>query len=145
MASILRQLKERFYPSYEPHKATITILGLSPAGKTTLLYYLKTGEIISTIPTIGFNVETIEVTTSSGKVLRIQAWDVGTGCGISYLYRLMRIYLASSDAVIWVVDSGDETYLPESVGSLEDILSSLDSEYTVGQEVFPPKDIPILM
>lgn len=142
MASILRQLKERFYPSYE-HK--VTILGLSPSGKTTLLYYLKTGEIVATIPTIGFNVETTEVTTSSGKLLRTQAWDVGTGCGISYLYHLIRVYLASSDAIIWVVDSSDETYLPESVESLEKIVSSLDSDCTVGREVLPPKDIPILM
>ena len=30
------------------------------AGKTTILYKLKLGEIVTTIPTIGFNVETVE-------------------------------------------------------------------------------------
>jgi hypothetical protein len=30
-----------------------------PAGKTTILYRLQIGEVITTIPTIGFNVETL--------------------------------------------------------------------------------------
>lgn len=30
------------------------------AGKTTILYKLNLGEIVTTIPTIGFNVETVE-------------------------------------------------------------------------------------
>jgi len=29
------------------------------AGKTTLLYRLKIGEVVTTIPTIGFNVESV--------------------------------------------------------------------------------------
>jgi GTPase SAR1 family protein len=29
------------------------------AGKTTLLYRLKVGEVVTTIPTIGFNVESV--------------------------------------------------------------------------------------
>ena len=38
----------------------ILMLGLDSAGKTTILYRLQLGEVISTIPTIGFNVETVE-------------------------------------------------------------------------------------
>ena len=37
-------------------QAKILILGLDGAGKTTILYSLKLGEVIKTIPTIGFNV-----------------------------------------------------------------------------------------
>ena len=40
----------------------ILILGLDGAGKTTLLYRLQVGEVVKTIPTIGFNVE--QVSTS---------------------------------------------------------------------------------
>ncbi len=36
------------------------IWGLDAAGKTTILYKLKLGEVVTTIPTIGFNVETVE-------------------------------------------------------------------------------------
>ena len=36
------------------------MLGLDNAGKTTILYKLKLGEVVTTIPTIGFNVETVE-------------------------------------------------------------------------------------
>ena len=35
-------------------------VGLDAAGKTTILYKLKLGEIVTTIPTIGFNVESVE-------------------------------------------------------------------------------------
>lgn len=36
----------------------ILMVGLDAAGKTTVLYKLKLGEIVTTIPTIGFNVGT---------------------------------------------------------------------------------------
>ncbi|KAL6284841.1 hypothetical protein ACE6H2_015770 [Prunus campanulata] len=35
-------------------------LGLNAAGKTTILYKLKLREIMTTIPTIGLNVETMD-------------------------------------------------------------------------------------
>ena len=38
----------------------ILMVGLDAAGKTTILYKLKLGEVVNTIPTIGFNVETVE-------------------------------------------------------------------------------------
>lgn len=37
----------------------ILMVGLDAAGKTTILYKLKLGEVVTTIPTIGFNVETV--------------------------------------------------------------------------------------
>ena len=39
----------------------ILLVGLDAAGKTTILYKFKLGETVTTIPTIGFNVETIDV------------------------------------------------------------------------------------
>ena len=38
----------------------ILMLGLDAAGKTTVLYRLRLGEDVKTIPTIGFNVEEVE-------------------------------------------------------------------------------------
>ena len=38
----------------------ILMIGLDGAGKTTILYKLKLGEVVTTIPTVGFNVETVQ-------------------------------------------------------------------------------------
>ena len=38
----------------------VLLLGLDAAGKTTILYKLQLGEVVTTIPTIGFNVESVE-------------------------------------------------------------------------------------
>jgi len=37
----------------------ILMVGLDAAGKTTILYKLKLGEIVTTIPTIGINVSVV--------------------------------------------------------------------------------------
>lgn len=50
----------------------ILLLGLDGAGKTTILYKLKLGEVVSSVPTIGFNVETIQY-----KKIKFNVWDVG--------------------------------------------------------------------
>ena len=47
----------------------ILMIGLDSAGKTTILYKLKLGEIVTTIPTIGFNVEVRGVGAQSPSVL----------------------------------------------------------------------------
>ena len=46
--------------SFGKQEARMLILGLDAAGKTTVLYKLKLGELVTTIPTIGFNVETVQ-------------------------------------------------------------------------------------
>jgi len=48
------------------------MLGLDTAGKTTILYKLKLGEVVITIPTIRFNVETVEYKNISFTVRKIQ-------------------------------------------------------------------------
>lgn len=49
----------------------ILMLGLDAAGKTTILYRLKLAEVVTTIPTVGFNVETVEY-----KNIKFNVWDV---------------------------------------------------------------------
>jgi ADP-ribosylation factor 1/2 len=48
------------------------MLGLDAAGKTSILYRMKMGQVVTTIPTIGFNVETLDF-----KGLHMVTWDVG--------------------------------------------------------------------
>merc|ERR1712183_69361 len=77
----------------------ILILGLDGAGKTTILYRLQVGEVVTTIPTIGFNVESVTY-----KNLKFQVWDLG---GQTSIRPYWRCYYANTDAVIYVVDSQD--------------------------------------
>ena len=51
----------------------VQMLGLDAAGKTTILYKLKLGEVVTTIPTIGFNVETVQVRRTN-----LTVWDVSS-------------------------------------------------------------------
>lgn len=48
------------------------MVGLDAAGKTTILYKLKLGEVVSSVPTIGFNVENVEY-----KNIKFTMWDIG--------------------------------------------------------------------
>uniref|UniRef100_A0A670J7F1 Uncharacterized protein n=1 Tax=Podarcis muralis TaxID=64176 RepID=A0A670J7F1_PODMU len=47
--------------SFYGTEARILLLGMDAAGKTTLLYKLKLNETVTTIPTISFNVEKIQM------------------------------------------------------------------------------------
>lgn len=117
---------DRFLPKTE---ATIFILGIDCGGKTTLLYLLKLGEILPTIPSIGFNVEVVEAPTKSGPPLKFTAWDGGTGCAtITMRSNILTTYAAKGDALIWVVDSADRERLDESVEGLAIILRGIDSK-----------------
>ena len=77
----------------------ILMVGLDAAGKTTILYKLMLGEVITAIPTIGFNVETVEY-----KNIKFTVWDVG---GQDTIRPLWVHYYQNTDAVIFVVDSHD--------------------------------------
>ena len=57
---------------FGPERAKIAMLGLDAAGKTTVLYKLKIDETVTTIPTVGFNVEEVNFHN-----LTMTVWDVG--------------------------------------------------------------------
>jgi len=82
------------------------MVGLDAAGKTTILYKLKLGEVVTTIPTIGFNVETVEY-----KNINFTAWDVGSR---SKMRPLWRHYYQNTQALIFVVDANDRDRLERS-------------------------------
>jgi GTPase SAR1 family protein len=44
---------------------SLLMVGLDAAGKTTILYKLQLGEVMTTIPTIGFNVEQVDLLVSN--------------------------------------------------------------------------------
>ncbi|CCW62687.1 unnamed protein product [Phytomonas sp. EM1] len=92
----------------------ILMVGLDAAGKTTILYKLKLGEVVTTIPTIGFNVETVEY-----KNLKFTMWDVG---GQDKLRRLWHYYYQNSNGIIFVVDSNDRERIGAARRELEKML-----------------------
>ncbi|CAH1378074.1 hypothetical protein MTP99_019451 [Tenebrio molitor] len=92
----------------------ILMVGLDAAGKTTILYKLKLGEIVTTIPTIGFNVETVEY-----KNICFTVWDVG---GQSKIRKLWRHYFQNTQGLIFVVDSNDRERIGEAETELQNML-----------------------
>ena len=92
----------------------VLLLGLDAAGKTTVLYKLKLNEVVTTIPTIGFNVEHLKY-----KNLDMTMWDVG---GQDKIRPLWRHYYDNTDALIYVVDSNDPQRLAEARGELHQML-----------------------
>jgi small GTP-binding protein len=92
------------------------MLGLDNAGKTTILYKLKVGQVVQTTPTIGFNVETV-----SRKNVTFSVWDVG---GQDQIRGLWRHYFLNTQAVIFVVDSNDNNRLKEARDELWKVLES---------------------
>ncbi|XP_061952131.1 ADP-ribosylation factor 1-like isoform X2 [Populus nigra] len=103
-------------------EARILVLGLDNAGKTTILYRLQMGEVVSTIPTIGFNVETVQYNN-----IKFQVWDLG---GQTSIRPYWRCYFPNTQAIIYVVDSSDVDRLviakDEFHAILEDLPGALD-------------------
>ena len=107
------------FNSYEKKPLRTILIGLDNAGKTTLLYQTAHGEAPTTIPTIGFNVETIQPI----KGLEMTVWDIG---GQSSIRSLWKFYTQNCEAVIWIVDSNDPDRFGESKSELEAIVEELD-------------------
>ncbi|XP_038068546.1 E3 ubiquitin-protein ligase TRIM23-like [Patiria miniata] len=93
----------------------VVVLGLDNAGKTTILFKLKQNEFIQTIPTIGFNVETVEY-----KNVKFTIWDVG---GDTKLRPLWKHYYFNTQALLFVIDSTDADRLDEVYDELAVLMS----------------------
>uniref|UniRef100_A0A2K5C8S4 ADP ribosylation factor 1 n=1 Tax=Aotus nancymaae TaxID=37293 RepID=A0A2K5C8S4_AOTNA len=91
MGNIFANLFKGLFGKKEMH---ILMVGLDAAGTTTILYKLKLGEIVTTIPTTGFNVETVEY-----KNISFTVWDMG---GQDKIRPLWRHYFQNTQALIFV-------------------------------------------
>jgi small GTP-binding protein len=121
----------------------ILMIGLDAAGKTTILYKLKLGEVnMSTIPTIGFNVETVKYknvkyvllltftvcsallslpvfVSCAYPLLSFTVWDIG---GQDKIRALWKHYYNGSEGIIFVVDSNDRERIDQAALELEKLL-----------------------
>ncbi|RBR14549.1 hypothetical protein FVER53590_06697 [Fusarium verticillioides] len=76
------------------------VLGNDASGKTTLLYRLKLKEAVQTLPTIGFNVETIDYPNGE----KVTLWDVG---GCDAIRPLIRHYMTQDRFLIFIQSCTD--------------------------------------
>ncbi|RUP49586.1 hypothetical protein BC936DRAFT_142103 [Jimgerdemannia flammicorona] len=134
-----------------PKDLRILMVGLDAAGKTTILYKLKLGERVSTIPTIGNALElqssfqfhrcpshlpmpfihslsfspgfNVETVNWNNK-LNFTIWDVG---GQDAIRPLWRHYYQNSRAIIFVVDAADRD--PDRIATAREELTHMLQEH----------------
>ncbi|KAI3904407.1 hypothetical protein MKW98_014587 [Papaver atlanticum] len=111
MGQAFRKLFDTFFGNSEMR---VVMLGLDAAGKTTILYKLHIGEVLSTVPTIGFNVEKVQY-----KNVIFTVWDVG---GQEKLRPLWRHYFSNTDGLIYVVDSLDRERIGKAKAEFQAII-----------------------
>jgi len=91
------------------------MIGLDNAGKTTALYKMNLGEVVTRFPNIAFTVE-----TSQCKNLNFTVWDLGGRGGFRSLWRH---YYQNTQGIIFVVDSNDQDRISECNEELNKIMN----------------------
>merc|ERR1712096_373873 len=81
------------------------------------LYKLQLGEVVTTVPTIGFNCETVEY-----RNVKFTVWDIG---GQEKIRRLWRYYFQGTQGLIWVLDSSDRDRMEDA---REELWALLDAD-----------------
>uniref|UniRef100_A0A9I9CIJ5 ADP-ribosylation factor 1 n=1 Tax=Cucumis melo TaxID=3656 RepID=A0A9I9CIJ5_CUCME len=115
-------------------EARILVLGLDNAGKTTILYRLQMGEVVSTIPTIGFNVETVQYNN-----IKFQVCNAG---GQTSIRPYWRCYFPNTQAIIYVVDSSDTDRLVVAREEFHAILEEEELRGAVALVFANKQDLP---
>ena len=114
------------------------MIGLDAGGKTTMLYKLKLGEVVTTIPTIGFNVETVEY-----KDMKITIWDIGGQDKIKTLWR--HYYQNCHHAVIFVLDATDRERFQTAVTDFQHVMTEPELNEAVFLILANKMDLPSSM
>ncbi|XP_071731133.1 ADP-ribosylation factor 2-B-like [Rutidosis leptorrhynchoides] len=130
-------LSKLFSQLFGKTEMRILMVGLDAAGKTTILYKLKLGEIVTTIPTIGFNVEAVEY-----KNISFTVWDIG---GQDKIRPLWRFYFANTQGIVFVVDSNDRDRVIEARDELFKLLNEDELRDAVLLVLANKQDLPNTM
>jgi len=115
-----------FFTTNYGEEIKVVMLGLDGAGKSTILYSLKLGQVQSVTPTIGFHVESIKY-----RSLGLVVWDIG---GQDRFRKMWEHYYTDSKALIYVVDSNDVQRIEESSREFSKLVKSKELE-----------DVPVLI
>jgi len=82
-----------------PTEHRVVMIGLDNAGKTTILYKLKLNTYAETMPTMGFNMETVQIAN-----VNLVIWDIA---GQEKFRPIWNHYLLNCNAIVFVVDAYD--------------------------------------
>ncbi|XP_070969221.1 ADP-ribosylation factor-like protein 11 [Oncorhynchus clarkii lewisi] len=117
---------------------TVVLMGLGSSGKSTLLFRLKTGLVMDTSPTVGFNVVTLDL----NKKTALTVWDVG---GQGEMRVNWRYYLEGCKAMVFVVDSSDRASIGDAQKALKNVLSDNNMKGIPLMVLANKKDLPNTM
>lgn len=114
----------------------ILMVGLDAAGKTTILYKLKLGEIVTTIPTIGLSFEEthqIRIQCRNGRIQKHFIHSLGRGWSgqdssslaslCVLFFSLNSLDFQNTQGIIFVVDSNDRERVGEARDELQRMLN----------------------
>jgi len=119
----------------DTQNSRILVAGLDCAGKTTMLHQMKQHEVVPTVPTIGFNVETVQFRKMNFNVL-----DVGSRN--SKIQRLVRRYFEDAQGLVFVVDSTDRARMQIVKEELAEILAKNSMRNTPVLVLANKQDLP---
>lgn len=131
------QFSKMFGKIFGSTEMRLLMLGLDAAGKTTILYKLKTEQEVRTIPTVGFNVETVTF-----KNVKFNVWDVG---GQDKIRPLWRHYYSGTEGLIFVIDSNDRERIDEARQELHRIILDREMKDAYLLVFANKKDLPGVM
>lgn len=97
--------------------ARLMLVGPEAAGKSTLLCKVNLGDVVPTVPTVGFKVDTMEY-----KDFRFTVWEHRTIAGQDKIRNIWRKNYEGMDGIVFVVDSSDVDRLAEARQALHNML-----------------------
>ncbi|XP_076951325.1 ADP-ribosylation factor-like [Bidens hawaiensis] len=115
----------------------ILMLGLDDSGKSAILYKLKLGDFVATVPPIGFNVEALEY-----KNIRFTVWDLG---GQESIRAMWRYYYRNTHALIFVVDSNNRQRIYQARNELHRLLNEDELSDSIILILANKQDLPNAM
>jgi ADP-ribosylation factor protein 1 len=95
------------------------------------------GIVVTTIPTIGFNVETVEY-----KNISFTVWDVG---GQDKIRKLWRYYYQNIQGLIFVIDSNDRDRIEDARDELMKIVNEVEMREAAVLVFANKQDLPTSM
>lgn len=103
-------------------KASMAILGLDSAGKSTLVNLFRDTNI-PTVPTLGFNVEEVIICNTTIKI-----WDVG---GQKEFIAYWSEYVRGINGLVFVIDVADEDRFQASFEGFKTLVSHLSNRLPI--------------